>query len=142
MPDSITNLLDEVPFYYEQNWQLLESNWNRISGFRSIYVFLLSVTLFPAFSNWKFLNHEISHVKKNCTHKIPTRKKFGSIKYPREKKFGRTKYPRGHDETRPTGPTKFTKLSLNQITLIHCVKSVRIRSYSGPYFSAFGLNTD
>ena len=78
MRDSITNLLDEVPFYYEQNWQLLESNWNRISGFWSIYVFLLSVTLFLAFSNWKFLNHEISHVKKNCTHKIPTRKKFGS----------------------------------------------------------------
>ena len=24
----------------------------------------------------------------------------------------------------------------------HCVKSVRIRSYSGPYFPAFGLNTD
>ena len=24
----------------------------------------------------------------------------------------------------------------------HCVKSVRIRSFSGPYFSAFGLNTD
>ena len=24
----------------------------------------------------------------------------------------------------------------------HCVKSVRIRSYSGPHFSAFGLNTE
>ena len=24
----------------------------------------------------------------------------------------------------------------------HCVKSVRIRSYSGPYFSAFRLNTE
>ena len=24
----------------------------------------------------------------------------------------------------------------------HCVKRVRIRSYSGPYFPAFGLNTD
>ena len=24
---------------------------------------------------------------------------------------------------------------------IHCVKSVRIRSYSGPHFPAFGLNT-
>ena len=23
----------------------------------------------------------------------------------------------------------------------HCVKNVRIRSYSGPYFPAFGLNT-
>ena len=25
---------------------------------------------------------------------------------------------------------------------VHCVKSVRIWSYSSPYFSAFGLNTD
>ena len=24
----------------------------------------------------------------------------------------------------------------------HCIKSVRIRSYSGPYFTAFGLNTE
>ena len=24
----------------------------------------------------------------------------------------------------------------------HCVKSVRIRSFSGPYFPAFGLNTE
>ena len=26
--------------------------------------------------------------------------------------------------------------------VIHCVKSVRIRSYSGPYFPPFRLNTD
>ena len=26
--------------------------------------------------------------------------------------------------------------------IYHCVKSVHIRSYSGPYFPAFGLNTD
>ena len=25
---------------------------------------------------------------------------------------------------------------------MHCLKSVRIRSYSGPYFPAFGLNTE
>ena len=24
----------------------------------------------------------------------------------------------------------------------HCVKSVRVRSFSGPYFLAFGLNTE
>ena len=24
----------------------------------------------------------------------------------------------------------------------HCVKSVRIRNYSGPHFPAFGLNTE
>ena len=24
----------------------------------------------------------------------------------------------------------------------HCVKSARIRSYSGPYFSVYGLNTE
>ena len=28
------------------------------------------------------------------------------------------------------------------ISYVHCVKSVRIRSYSGPYFTAFGLNTE
>ena len=26
--------------------------------------------------------------------------------------------------------------------MLHCVKNVRIRSYSGPYFPAFGLNTE
>ena len=26
--------------------------------------------------------------------------------------------------------------------VLHCVKSVRIRSYFGPHFPAFGLNTD
>ena len=25
---------------------------------------------------------------------------------------------------------------------MHCVKSVRLRSYSGPYFPAFGLNME
>ena len=25
---------------------------------------------------------------------------------------------------------------------LHCLKSVRIRSYSGPYFPVFGLNTE
>ena len=29
----------------------------------------------------------------------------------------------------------------NSQKLVHCVKSVRIQSYSGPYFPAFGLNT-
>ena len=36
-------------------------------------------------------------------------------------------------------------LILPQVTLhkeLHCVKSVRIRSFSGPYFPAFGLNTE
>ena len=28
------------------------------------------------------------------------------------------------------------------INAIHCVKNVRIRSYSGPHFPAFGLNTE
>ena len=35
--------------------------------------------------------------------------------------------------------------NINPIPLkkrIHCVKSIRIRSYSGPHFSAFGLNTE
>ena len=28
------------------------------------------------------------------------------------------------------------------LDIMHCMKSVRIRSFSGPYFPAFGLNTD
>ena len=35
-----------------------------------------------------------------------------------------------------------TGVDPNQIHDYHCVKSVRIRSYSGPYYSAFGLNTE
>ena len=31
---------------------------------------------------------------------------------------------------------------VSEISDMHCVKSVRIRSYSSPYFPAFGLNTD
>ena len=36
------------------------------------------------------------------------------------------------------------KLSLSVLIekYYHCVKSVRIRSFSGPYFPAFGLNSD
>ena len=26
--------------------------------------------------------------------------------------------------------------------MVHCVKNVRIRSYSGPHFPVFGLNTE
>ena len=29
-----------------------------------------------------------------------------------------------------------------QNNILHCMKSVRIRSFSGPYFPAFGLNTE
>ena len=32
--------------------------------------------------------------------------------------------------------------SLQKFSIFHCVKGVRIRSCSGPYFSAFGLNTE
>ena len=31
---------------------------------------------------------------------------------------------------------------LKNAGIIHCVKSVRIRSFSGPHFPAFGLNTE
>ena len=30
----------------------------------------------------------------------------------------------------------------SEIQDLHCVKSIRIRSYSGPYFPSFGLNTE
>ena len=34
------------------------------------------------------------------------------------------------------------KLTTKDAIVAHCVKNVRIRSYSGPHFPAFGLNTD
>ena len=33
-------------------------------------------------------------------------------------------------------------ISYFSVSNLHCVKSVRIWSYSGPYFAAFGLNTE
>ena len=41
-----------------------------------------------------------------------------------------------------TEPLKITDCVLNQQKLLHCVKGVRIRSFFGPYFRAFGLNTE
>ena len=34
------------------------------------------------------------------------------------------------------------RLTDKKACLLHCVKNVRIRSYSGPYFPTFGLNTE
>ena len=39
------------------------------------------------------------------------------------------------------GQTKPTQI-LTDSTLAHCVKSVHIRSFSGPYFPVFGLKTE
>ena len=36
----------------------------------------------------------------------------------------------------------FIPLPHSHITPVHCTKNVRIRSYSGPHFPAFGLNTE
>ena len=37
---------------------------------------------------------------------------------------------------------KIALLCLVQLPLSHCANSVRIRSYFGPYFPAFGVNTE
>ena len=37
---------------------------------------------------------------------------------------------------------KWVKISFSSFLHSHCVKSVRIRSFPGPYFPAFGLNTE
>ena len=37
---------------------------------------------------------------------------------------------------------RLKKFLSGEINHIHCVKCVRIPSYSGPYFPAFGLNTE
>ena len=39
-------------------------------------------------------------------------------------------------------PTYASLLSVNVTLFLHCMKSVCIRSYSGPYFPAFGLNME
>ena len=36
----------------------------------------------------------------------------------------------------------FEGLALKELKKFHCVKSVRIRSYSGPYLPALGLNAE
>ena len=36
---------------------------------------------------------------------------------------------------------KFFNKTFYTITKLYCVESVRIRSFSGPYFPAFGVNT-
>ena len=36
---------------------------------------------------------------------------------------------------------EMSKKILRTKAILHCVKSDRIRSYSGPYFPAFGLDT-
>ena len=39
---------------------------------------------------------------------------------------------------------KYMKIwfEMNEVLDLRCVKNARIRSYSGPHFPAFGLNTD
>ena len=37
---------------------------------------------------------------------------------------------------------KKLEVKTSRVSNLHCVKSVRIQSYSGPYFPAFGLNTE
>ena len=38
--------------------------------------------------------------------------------------------------------TTLLRIGFSNSNYIHCVKSVQIRSFSGPYFPAFGLNTE
>ena len=38
-------------------------------------------------------------------------------------------------------PLKLNYISITNLKYYHCLKSVHIRSFSGPYFPPFGLNT-
>ena len=121
----MTNLLDDIRFYYKQNCQLLKSICNGIHG-------LNFATLFHAASNYKSLNYKISNEKKgikltkckwlkeNRAHETPTKNVFRPTKYPREKiwdsritreKFltheiptGYTKLSQKHDDTMALHP--------------------------------------
>ena len=47
-----------------------------------------------------------------------------------------------HERINRIFPTEsFKKNFSNHLRNLHCVKSFRIRSFSGPYFPIFGLNT-
>ena len=49
----------------------------------------------------------------------------------------------GHDSTERSLYSIMYRLILNLLSgQLHWVKSVQIRSFSGPYFPAFGLNTE
>ena len=67
---------------------------------RCIYVFLFSLTVSRAASNWKTLIYEMSR-EKNLTHEIPIRKNFETTKYPQEKNLDpqntHEKYTWAHD---------------------------------------------
>ena len=83
---------------YFSNINKTDSIWKRIRGLKWTYVFLFSVTLAHAASNWKFLNDEISDEKKNGPTKYALKKNFGPTEYSR----GIILDPRRHDGTRPT----------------------------------------
>ena len=106
-----------------------DSSWNRFVLEYPVWdVFLFSATLSHVATNWKSLNHKISHAKKMdpwdnhnkkfWTHEIPTGKISLSKKYSpenvlksqnvRDKKFRTHEIPKKtwwHDSTRPTRPT-------------------------------------
>ena len=106
--NSISNLLDEVPFQYKQNSQLLKLIWNRIRSLRNIS--MLFFLMWPITENYK-----ITHEGKFWAYEIPTRKNLGLTKCPREKLwtdeiptrkyFEPTKYPRWYVSTSLTRPT-------------------------------------
>ena len=50
----MTNLLDDIRFYYKQNWQRFVMEY-------TVWIF---ATLFHAANNYKSLNYKISHEKK------------------------------------------------------------------------------
>ena len=114
---------------YLFNINISDSSWNRFVIEYPVWdVFLFSETLSHVATNWKSLNHKISHTKKMdpwdnhnkkfCTHEIPTWKIYLSKKYSpenvlksqnvRDKIFRTHEIPKKtwwHDSTRPTRPT-------------------------------------
>ena len=79
----------------------------------------------------------------NLTLPISIRQMFEVLKQRQETKYTET-YSEPYEayETECFAKKVFNYLCKLFSKYIHCVKSTHIRSYSGPYFSAFGLNTE
>ena len=83
--------IDEAPFFYKQNSQLLKSIWNRMCSLRyiSLSLFLLRPTteIYEIPTQEEILYPRNTHEKKLWTHEIPTRKIWDEGNT-HEKKFG------------------------------------------------------
>ena len=110
-------------------------------------------SIFQNFSHFDFATGS-SNFLRNILQNSPIVQK---LKSKSRKDFGNSNILEGHGSRIHIPPERKIKIICTYLTTVlkmlhlrsilstgklHCVKSVRIRSYSGPYFPAFGLNTE